>query len=140
MKLIRYNYPETVFGNGIRRWLSDAFDGGEGFGGWVDRTLAPGRSLPADLYSSDDAYHARFELPGVPKDAVRVSLENSVLTVSTEHKEESDGRSESFSLSRAIAVPDDADANAISAKLENGVLGVTIPKAEDRKPRTIAIE
>lgn len=140
MKLIRYNYPELAFGPSLRRWLSDTFEGAENFGGWLNRPAAAGNRLAADLYASEDAYHARIDLPGVPKDAVQVSVENSVLTVKAEHNTEGEGRSESYSLSRSLAVPEDADAGAVSARLENGVLAITLPKQEEKKPRKITIE
>lgn len=140
MKLIRYNYPELAFGPSLRRWLSDTFDGLENYGGWLNRPAPVGNRLAADLYASEDAYHARFDLPGVPKDDVNISVENSLLTVRAEHKEEAEGRAESYSLSRSLAVPDDADAGAVTAKLENGVLAITLPKLAEKEPRKIAIE
>ncbi len=140
MKLIRYNYPEIAFSPSLRRWLSDTFEGVENFGGRLNRSITDGNRLAADLYASDDAYHARVDLPGVPREAVQVSVENSVLTVRAEHKEEGEGRSESYRLSRSLAVPEDADAGAVTARLENGVLAITLPKLEEKKPRTITVE
>lgn len=140
MKLIRYNYPELAFGPSLRRWLNDTFESAENFGGWLNRPAISGNRLAADLYAGEDAYHARVDLPGVPKDAVQVLVENSVLTVRAEHKEEGEGRSESYSLTRSLALPEDADAGAVSAKLENGVLAITLPKLEEKKPRRISIQ
>ncbi len=139
MKLIRYNYPELAFGGGLRRLLSDAFDGlHRPFGSFFEGSGLGPRSLRADLYAADGAYHARLELPGVKKEDVSVSLENAVLTVKAEYKNEAND--ETTSLSRSLAVPEDTNAEAISAKLENGVLDVTLPKAEVKKPTAIEIE
>jgi len=140
MKLIRYNYPELAFGPSLRRWLSETFDGVENFGGRLNRSAGAGSRLPVDLYASEAAYHVRMDLPGVPKETVQVSVENAILTVRAEHTEEGEGRSESFALVRSLAVPEDADSGAVSAKLENGVLAITLPKLEERKPRRITVE
>ena len=140
MKLIRYNYPELAFGPSLRRWLNDTFGGVENFGGRLSRLTTNGSRLAVDLYASEDAYHARIDLPGIPKDSIEVSVENSVLTVKAERKEEAEGRSESYSLTRSLAVPDDAHAAAVTAKLENGVLSISLPKLEEKKPRRISVE
>lgn len=146
MKLIRYERPnvgssslnlEDWFGNGdrffgLRNW-PNLFD-------W-DVPGANENRLGADLFEDEDAYYARFELPGVKKKDVRIELHNAVLTVSHEREwktgEEGSSR-ESFS--RSLSVPDDIDPERIQAKHEDGLLTVTMPKREAAKPRVISVK
>ncbi|CAN5200383.1 Hsp20/alpha crystallin family protein [soil metagenome] len=139
MKLARYNYPNMI--NEMERWLPDPFSGlgelsrfFEGFGN--------GRStnrLATDLYEDDDHFYARFELPGVKKDELKVEAEDGVLSVMFHRQQEGERRSESSEYRRSIRLPESVDPAKITAKLEDGLLTVTIAKAEERKPRSIAI-
>jgi len=99
-----------------------------------------GDRLAVDVHEDNDNYYASFEVPGVKKEDVKIELNNGLLTVSAEKREKDGDKESSFSLSRSVSVPDGVNADTISAKLENGVLNVTLPKAEHRKPRTIALE
>jgi len=98
-----------------------------------------GDKLAVDVHEDKDAYHASFEVPGVKKEDVKIALNNGMLTVSAEKREKNGDNESSDSLSRSVAVPDGVNADGISAKLEDGILRVTLPKAEHRKPRTIAL-
>jgi len=140
MKMIRYNYPELAFGNGMSRLLRDAFRGFDGMGNLVNRPQRANSAPAADLYASDNAYQVRVEVPGVKKEEVSISLEKSVLSVSASHEEkEGESTSRSLRFSRAVSVPEDVDAENISAKLQDGVLSITLPKQEARKPKQIEI-
>ena len=73
------------------------------------------------------------------KEDLKVELNNQILTIRAEKKQTAGESEQTYSLSRAISVPDGVQGDAISAKLENGILTVTLPKAEHRKPKTIEI-
>ncbi|MCA1963388.1 MAG: Hsp20/alpha crystallin family protein [Prosthecobacter sp.] len=95
--------------------------------------------LAMDLSEDDDNFYARFEVPGVKKDGVKVEVRDGVLAVSAErHDKEGDTQS-TFTLSRSITLPDSVQDDAISAKLEDGILTITLPKQEKRKPRLISV-
>ncbi len=96
-------------------------------------------SLAADIHEDRDHYYARFEIPGVRKEDLKIELSNNLLTVSAEKKEKRGDEESSLSLTRSISVPDTIKADAISAKLEDGILTVTLPKTEERKPRNIQV-
>lgn len=98
-----------------------------------------GYKLAVDVHEDKDAYHASFEVPGVKKEDVKIELNNGMLTVSAEKREKNGDNESSHSLTRSISVPDGVNADTISAKLEDGVLRVTLPKAEHSKPRTITL-
>ncbi|MDQ8181993.1 Hsp20/alpha crystallin family protein [Pelagicoccus sp. SDUM812005] len=97
------------------------------------------RDFPLDVYGDDDHYYVTAELPGVAKDAIDLKVENSVLSITVNVEDKSESGSSKRSMSRSITVGDDIDIEGVSAKLENGMLQVSIPKAEERRPRKIAI-
>ena len=73
------------------------------------------------------------------KDGLKVEVREGVLTVSAE-RQDKDGDSQSASiLSRSMTLPDGVQDESISAKQENGMLTVTLPKQEKRKPRLISV-
>jgi len=107
------------------------------------------RWLPAmDLVERDNDYVLRVDLPGVKPEDVKVELEDDVLTISGERRAEHEERNEgAYRLERgygrfvrSLTLPEGVDASKIAARLENGVLEVTVPKPEERKPQRIAID
>jgi HSP20 family protein len=62
-----------------------------------------------------------------------------MLTVTAEKREKNGENESSYTLSRSISVPDGVNVEAITAKLEDGILNLTLPKAEHKKPRTIEL-
>ena len=103
----------------------------------------------ADLSETDDAYVVKAELPGVHKDQVNIQLQDRELVISGEVAEPEDGnghrrrhhhssrRTGQFELRTYL--PGDVKADAVTAQLSDGVLTVTVPKAEAAKPRKIEI-
>lgn len=143
MKLIRYEYPQSPTVSAFNRLFDLGGSSMDRFGSIFDDFFANtvGSNQPAaDLYEDAQNYYARFELPGLKKDEVDLELENSVLTISSAAKRESDQSAVHTSFQRSISVPDGVDLDQVSAQLEDGVLTVTMPKAEARKPRQIAVK
>jgi HSP20 family protein len=110
--------------------------------------MAARRWIPAmDLVETDDHFVLKADLPGVAESDVNIVFENNVLTISgdrrTEHEAKKDGyyRLERTmgSFSRSLTLPEGIDADAVSAKYDNGVLEVRIPKPAEAKPRRIQI-
>lgn len=100
---------------------------------------AAAASLAADIHEDQANYYARFEMPGIKKEDVKIELSNNLLTVSAEKKEKRGDEESGYNLTRSISVPDTVKADAIGAKLEDGILTVTLPKTEERKPKTIEV-
>jgi len=102
---------------------------------------------PVDIQETEDAYKLQAELPGLTKDDINITLENNVLRLSGERKFEKDVQKESYhriertygAFSRAFALPQQVEADGVEAAFENGILTVTVPKAEQAKPRKISI-
>jgi HSP20 family protein len=118
---------------------TNAGDNGQGIVDWVPAV---------DIVEEKERFVLRADLPGVnPKD-IDVNMENGVLSVSgqrnTETAEESDGvhrlERTSGKFYRRFTLPDTANPEEISAKIENGILEVVIPKQARLKARRIAVQ
>ncbi len=102
-----------------------------------------------DVFEEKDSLIVRAELPGLAREEVHVSLQDDVLTIRGERKQETerkdDGRNYYYrervsgSFHRTIHLPLAVDPKNIDAKFKDGVLEVTLPKAEEAKPRQIEI-
>jgi HSP20 family protein len=106
------------------------------------------RWMPAmDLVETKDQFVLRADLPGLAEGDVNIEVEDNVLTVSGERKAEHETTKEGYhrverafgSFSRSLTLPEGVDAEAVSASFDRGVLEITIPKPEQRKPRKISI-
>ena len=152
MRLIRYQAPELTPWSASDRWstlrdeLNSFFElpfwsslprAGQLFTGW---------SPALDLYQSNDNIVATVELPGMRKDNIEISLHDGTLTISGYRRHESTNgekaeRTERYvgSFRRSIALPTRVDANKVSATYHDGILTVTLPKAEEVKPKQIQV-
>ena len=78
-------------------------------------------------------------MPGVKKEDVKIELNNGLLSVAVEKREKDGDKESSYSVTLSVSVPEGVNAEAIAAKLEDGILTVTLPKQERSKPRTITL-
>jgi HSP20 family protein len=100
-----------------------------------------------DVYEDKDSLLVKAELPGLKKEDIEISLHDGSLTLSGERKQEEkhEGaevyRSERWvgRFHRSISLPCSVEADKIKATYNEGVLKVTLPKAEEAKPKQIAI-
>ena len=140
MKSNRFNYQDFGFGSGLSRFIQEAFDGLDDLGLFTRNARRDLLHPAVDLYEDDEHFLVTLELPGVQKSDVRVELVDGRLEIgATISHETADGR-KNFPLKRSIPLPDLVGEQAVSAKLEDGILSVTLPKAEEVKPRSITIE
>ncbi len=95
--------------------------------------------FPVALREDAANTYVRAELPGVRREDINVELADGTLTITAVRKQPAGEGEETFTLSRAVAVPETVSADKVSAAYENGVLTVTLPKAEAARPRKIAI-
>lgn len=153
MNLIRYQSPELAPWSAADRWgnlrdeLNSFFElpvwssfarAGQLFTGW---------SPALDLYQSNDNVIAVVELPGMRKEDIEISLHDGTLTISGERKRENSSnddkaeRTERYvgTFRRSIALPTRVDAGKVSATYRDGILTVTLPKAEEVKPKQIQV-
>jgi HSP20 family protein len=101
-----------------------------------------------DVAENEKAYEVKAEIPGMKKEDIKVNLENDVLTIQGEKKEETDKKEKNVQLServygrfqRSFRLPKQTKSEAIKATYKDGVLTLEIPKAEETKPAAIPIE
>jgi HSP20 family protein len=101
-------------------------------------------SPPADVSETGDAYVVRAELPGVHKDQLDVQLQDRELVISGEVQDPGPGRRHRSSrrtgrFEYRTRLPGDVKVDGASAQLADGILTVTVPKAEEAAPRRIEI-
>jgi HSP20 family protein len=101
-----------------------------------------------DLYEDRDHLVLKAELPGMKKEDIEISLHGDVLTLSGERKEDEafekaeTYRTERFlgEFQRSLTLPVSVDANKVQAAYKDGMLTVTLPKAEEAKPKQIEVK
>src|SRR6266581_5386415 len=152
MSLIRYQIPELTAWPSFDRWsnLRDDLNTLFEMPFWSNfgrqSQLFSGWSPALDLYQNNDNVIVRVELPGMRKEDIEISLQDGMLTISGERKrEKAEGdkaeRTERYvgKFRRSISLPTMVDSNKVSATYRDGILSVTLPKAEEAKPKQIQV-
>lgn len=132
--------PNTFFGGRFPRtdienqidWL---------FGTALSGLAGAGRNgqFPVDIYEDKENTYVRAELPGVNRDAIGVEVVDGNLSIQASRKEKSGETENEVAFSRLVSVPDEVQADKITAAYENGVLTVTLPRKEEAKPKKINV-
>lgn len=153
MSLIRYHSPELSTWPSFDRWIDLRDEMNSLFelpvmGGNLTRQaqLFSGWTPVLDLYQDNDNVVATVELPGMRKEDIDISLHDGVLTIAGERQTslgegENAERTERFSgkFRRSITLPSRVDAGKVSASYKDGILTVTLPKAEEAKPKKVEV-
>ena len=104
--------------------------------------------VPAlDLSETPEAFLVEVTVPGLKAEDLNITVENNVLTISGEVRQEKESKERNYhrverrfgNFQRSVSLPNRVKADAINASLENGVLHLSIPKAEEIKPRRISV-
>lgn len=103
---------------------------------------------PMDIRESDDAFAVSCALPGVKPEDVHISVENQTLSIRGQFRDESEDqegevlyRERKFgSFNRQIQLPTRVEAEKADATFTDGILRLSLPKAEETKPRRIEIK
>jgi HSP20 family protein len=145
MELVRWEPFEGL--NRLHSRINYLFD--ENFGrARAQPSVTAGTWLPpVDILESKDAYLIRAELPGMKKEDFNLEVNDGTLTLSGERKSEAltDGveyhRSERVNgkFSRSFYLPRTVQQDSIKASYQDGILEIQVPKAEEAKPKQIAI-
>lgn len=98
-------------------------------------------SLSGEVREKDDHYKLRYEMPGIPKEKVKITIDDGVLSIRGEHRDEREEEEEdefwassSYGYyNTSLVLPEDAKADEVKAELKDGVLTVTIPRSEKPK-------
>jgi HSP20 family protein len=111
----------------------------DAFGGWA----------PAiDVEETDREYRIKADLPEVTKNDVKVNIEDGVLTIEGERKQEKEEKNRKFhrvermygKFVRRLNVPSDVAQEQVAADFANGVLNVRLPKSAAAKPRNVEVK
>jgi HSP20 family protein len=143
MKLVRLD-PFREFltlSNRLNRTFDDSFTRHPeaSFGAWAPAV---------DIFERQDHVVIRAEVPGIQKEAMDVRIENGVLTLQGERKEEKEVEDVNVhltervygSFTRSFSLPTTVDATRVTAVYKDGVLEVTVPKIETAKPKKVEIK
>ncbi|NWG35633.1 MAG: Hsp20/alpha crystallin family protein [Chloroflexi bacterium] len=106
-------------------------------------------TVPAiDMYQTNDDIVVKAALPGIKADEVQINITGEVLTIKGELKQNDEKKDKAWhireqrygSFERSIVLPTEVVADKAKAEFENGILTITLPKAEEVKPRTITVK
>ena len=93
-----------------------------------------------DLFEDEENYFVQAELPGFDRKEIEVELERDRLVLKGARKVEGKDEKSEITFHRSVTLPDSVKADDVSAKYENGILTVTIPKADAVKPLRIEVK
>ncbi|HWE02079.1 MAG TPA: Hsp20/alpha crystallin family protein [Tepidisphaeraceae bacterium] len=128
------DYTQRDFNTMLNRFFGSQQDGGQ---------MAP---FGVDVREDGDHIYVEADLPGFKKEDIEITLENQTLTISAEHKEEHEEKGAMLlherrysQFLRSFTLPPTVDEKAVDAKLQDGVLKVTLNKREETKPRKVQV-
>jgi len=116
--------------------------------GW-DEDLVSGDFIPAvDIYQDKDNVIVEMDAPGIDPDKIDISVEHDVLTVSGTREEKKEVKKEDFyrkeirsgSFARSVILPMQIKGDQAEADFKKGILKVVLPKADEVKPKKIAVK
>lgn len=135
-----FSFVDRFFGDRFGNSLLDTWRADEvGRGSWIP---------PVDIHETDGAFVCTADLPGLSKDDIEVTVEDGTLTISGERTFENTENEKAQlrrversygSFRRSFTLPTGIDAKKVEAKFKDGVLTLTLPKAETAKPRRITV-
>ena len=133
----------------LRDEIEDVFE--NFFGGPDMSQLADGKIPSIDVSETEEAIEVATDLPGIKADDVNIEIRNDNLTISgesTEVTKTEDGNGRKYhrierrtgNFSRSVRLPCHVQEDSVDAELKNGVLTITLPKAEEAKTKKIAVK
>ncbi|HEY5673290.1 MAG TPA: Hsp20/alpha crystallin family protein [Malonomonas sp.] len=101
-----------------------------------------------DISETDSHFCIKAEVPGIKREDVKVSIEDGVLTLRGESKEEKEEKGRKYhrveryygAFSRSFALPQNIDENHIEANFKDGLLTLQVPKTQAEKPKSIEVK
>jgi HSP20 family protein len=146
MSIIRYNpFSEMISLRQVMdRLFEDSVINTAGYPSDFTEKLAP----KVDIYQTQDAVKVKAVLPGLNSDDINVDISENTLTIKGEFKNEEEAKEDDYlyqerrygSFCRSFTLPNGIQIDKADAIMEDGILTINIPKAEEAKPRTIKIK
>jgi HSP20 family protein len=103
-------------------------------------------AMPLDIVRRDSDVTLRFDVPGIDRDSLEVTVDRGILSVSVKRQEERSENDKFFvrertmgTFTRRVRLSENLNADAVEASYDNGVLEVRIPVLEQAKPRKIEV-
>ncbi len=112
--------------------------------GWIEQSSA---SPAMDVRETPEAFIIEADVPGMKKEEVHIEVADNVVTLKGERWGQREENKKDYHLAerqvgsfrRSVAIPGGFEAGKVSAKFEHGVLTITLPKPEEKKPRKIEV-
>ncbi|WP_047420053.1 Hsp20/alpha crystallin family protein [Cellulophaga sp. Hel_I_12] len=126
----------------VSNWLEDIFN--RDLSSVLTSNFNTAITLPkVNIKETADAFMVEMAVPGLKKSDFHIDLDNEVLSISTETKEESEHKEENYtrrefgysSLKRTFTLPESVNDEKINASYENGILNILLPKKEEAKQK-----
>ena len=139
-------------GTAARRWNDDFDNLFENFLQplrWTQEEASQGIAPRLDVVERDNEFVVKAEMPGMKKDDIEVSLENGVLTITAETKSETEEKEGDRVIRqerrygqylRSLRLGKEIDEKKVKASYKDGILELVLPKAEEVKPKKIAVD
>ncbi len=130
----------------LRKEIDTMFDN-RFFGGMLQRFSDQSWAPVMDIVESEKDFTVKVELPGMKKEDIKINIENNILSIEGERKTESEEKGKTFhriersygQFYRAVSLPKHVDDAKIKAEFNDGLLTITLPKAETAKTKAIEI-
>jgi HSP20 family protein len=110
------------------------------------RSFGQNAAMPLDIVRRDSDVTLRFDVPGIDRDSIEVTVDRGILSVSVKRQEERSENDKFFvrertmgTFTRRVRLSENVNADAVEASYDNGVLEVRIPVLEQAKPRKIEV-
>ena len=143
MTLVRWKPFRDFLGmhENVNKMFEDEYFGGRENDAWSSW------SPVTDIYEDSDKYLLKMEVPGLTDKDIEIEINGDTLTVKGERKEEKEIKKDNFhriessggKFSRSFFLPKAIGENKIKAEMKNGILYITVPKAEEKKAKSIPI-
>jgi len=141
MNLVRYrpNRLLSILDDSWDKWFDTFFEDLP-----VSRTSTPA----VDIKENENGYSMEIELPGLTDKDIEVKVEGNLLTLSSKKSEEKEEKKKdyvlkerkSYSFCRSFVLPENVNADKITAEFKNGLLTLNVPKTEKAKPKLLEIK
>jgi len=154
MSIVRWNpvrelatFPSDILG--MQKEINHMFDRFFRGGTLDEGDFLPTTWMPAvDLVEKNDGYVATVELPGVNKDDVKITLQENILTIKGEKKDEKETKDSNFhrversygSFQRSFTLPTSVKQDKVDAQYKDGILTISLPKAEEAKSKQVEVK
>ena len=140
MTLVKFSNGNR--GTALNPWIGDVFDNFFNDNFLSDRMVS--RVPAVNISETDEHYHIELAVPGLSKEDFKINLDENVLSISAEKKEESQEEKKNYSRKEysytsfvcSFNLPDSVDQSSIEAAYQNGVLKIDVAKREEAKHQT----